>query len=60
MNENLSNNQKEFISKFHQALFCSQKCATLSVRKFEISKEELEALAADTNNVLHKMTPESN
>lgn len=25
-----------------------------------ISKEELEALAADTNNVLHKMTPESN
>ena len=36
--------EKEFISEFHQARFCSQKCATLSVRKFEISKDELEEL----------------
>ena len=33
--------EKEFITGFHQARFCSQKCATISVRKFEISKEEL-------------------
>jgi len=43
--------EKEFISKFHQAIFCSQKCATLSVRKFEISKEELEELVWSMSTV---------
>ena len=43
--------EKEFISAFHQARFCSQKCATLSVRKFEISKDELEELVWSMSTV---------
>ena len=41
--------EKEIITGFHQARICSHKCATLSVRKFEISKEELEELVMFAN-----------
>ena len=40
-----------FTTAFHQATFCSQKCATLSTRKFEISKDELEKLVWNMSTV---------